>query len=206
VTAYLLRTDLSQPLDEPDDVRVLDWAPGKRAATVQTGEHGLEFFAGWYPGRPGADLLAFGAAVYCTDRTARRRGSPDGWTRDLRLRLPVGDLAGWRAAGWDDTLRFLTGDAWRVRVHRSARHPLAAVPGVATSDVTGLDVDGVCLFSGGLDSPAGSSTCWRRIRHGGCVCYRTTRAARLPPRSRSCSAHSSTTTGRTARRQVRRVE
>jgi hypothetical protein len=155
VTAFLLRTDLTQPLDEPDDVRVLDWAPGRRAATVQTGEHGTEFFAGWYPPRPGADLLAFGAAVYCADRIARRRGSPDAWTRDLRLRLPVGDPAGWRAAGWDDTLRFLTGDAWRVRVHPSTRHPLAAVPGVATSDVAGLDVDGLCLFSGGLDSLCG---------------------------------------------------
>jgi len=156
VTAYLLRTDLGKQLDEPDDVRVLDWAPGRRAATVQTGEHGVDLFAGWHPGRPGADLLAFGAAVYCADRTARRRGSPDGWTRDLRLRLPVGDRGSWREAEWEETLRFLTGDAWRIRVHRSPLHPLAAVSDEAPSgDPTNLDVDGICLFSGGLDSLCG---------------------------------------------------
>jgi 7-cyano-7-deazaguanine synthase in queuosine biosynthesis len=155
VTDYLLRTDLDARLDEPNDVRVLGWAPGNPAATVQTGETGLEFFAGWRPPRPAADLLLLGTGVYCADKTAPRRGEPDGWTRRLRLRLPVADPGAWAAAGWDAALRFLTGDRWRVEAYPSDRHPLAGIRGVPAAR-TGLDVDGVCLFSGGLDSLCGA--------------------------------------------------
>lgn len=154
MTDYLLRTDLTTRLDEPDDVRVLDWAPGTPAATVQTGESGPEFFAGWRPPRPAADLLLLGTGVYCADRTTTRRGAPDGWTRRLRLRLPVADPDSWAAAGWDTTLRFLTGDRWRIEAYPSARHPLTGTRGVPAR-AAGLDVDGVCLFSGGLDSLCG---------------------------------------------------
>jgi hypothetical protein len=154
VTDYLLRTDLTTRLDEPDDVRVLDWAPGTPAATVQTGENSPEFFAGWRPPRPAADLLLLGTGVYCADRTTTRRGTPDGWTRRLRLRLPVADPESWAAAGWDTTLGFLTGDRWRVVGYPSARHPLTGTRGVPARPA-GLDVDGVCLFSGGLDSLCG---------------------------------------------------
>lgn len=154
MTDYLLRTDVTARLDEPADVRVLDWAPGTPAATVQTGETGPEFFAGWRPPRPAADLLLLGAGVYCADRTTARRGELDGWTRRLRLRLPVADPDSWATAGWDTTLRFLTGDRWRIEAYPSARHPLAGTRGVPAR-AAGLAVDGVCLFSGGLDSLCG---------------------------------------------------
>ena len=156
MTTYLLRTDQTQPLDEPSDVRVLDWAPGDRAATVQTGERGPEFFNGWRPTRAGADLMLLGAGAYCVDRTARRRGTTDGWTRNLQLRLPVGDVSAWTEAGWIPALRFLTGDAWNIEPYASATHPLGGIVGVPQQEApTGLDVDGVCLFSGGLDSLCG---------------------------------------------------
>jgi 7-cyano-7-deazaguanine synthase in queuosine biosynthesis len=155
-TNYLLRTDLTAGLDEPADVRVLDWAPGDPAATVQTGDAGPEFFAGWRPPRAAADLLLLGGGVYCADKTTARRGAPDGWTRRLRLRLPVANPDAWAAAGWDTGLRFLTGDRWRIEAYPSARHPLAGVRGVPAGQApVGLEVDGVCLFSGGLDSLCG---------------------------------------------------
>ncbi|HEV8424903.1 MAG TPA: hypothetical protein VGS14_06905, partial [Actinomycetes bacterium] len=155
-TDYLLRTALTTRLDEPADVRVLDWAPGTPAATMQTGETGPEFFAGWRPPRPAADLLLLGAGVYCADRTTTRRGELDGWTRRLRLRLPVADPESWAAASWDTTLRFLTGDRWRVEAYPLARHPLTGVRGVPAGQApVGLEVDSVCLFSGGLDSLCG---------------------------------------------------
>jgi 7-cyano-7-deazaguanine synthase in queuosine biosynthesis len=155
VNDYLLRTDLDARLDEPDDVGVLGWAPGNPAATVQTGETSPDFFAGWWPPRPAADLLLLGAGVYCADKTAPRRGGPDGWTRRLRLRLPVADPGAWATAGWDAALRFLTGDRWCVEAYPSDRHPLGGIRGVPAAR-TGLDVDGVCLFSGGLDSLCGA--------------------------------------------------
>jgi 7-cyano-7-deazaguanine synthase in queuosine biosynthesis len=152
----LVRTDLIAPVTEPDDVRLLDWAPGRIAATIQTGDAGPEFFTGWRPPRAAADLLLLGAAVYCADKTTRRRGTPDSWTRDIALKLPVEATAAWRSADLDAALRFLTGDHWEIQPYDSSRHPLAGVAGVPVAErAIGLGVDGVCLFSGGLDSLCG---------------------------------------------------
>jgi 7-cyano-7-deazaguanine synthase in queuosine biosynthesis len=156
VTHYLLRTDPNRDLPASTDVRILDWAPGHRAATIQSGERGPEFFAGWRPTREGADLMLLGAGAYCVDRTTRRRASADAWTRQLHLQLPVADTRIWANAGWKDALGFLTGDDWQIEPYLERRHPLAGVPGVPKRDnPAGLDVDGVCLFSGGLDSLCG---------------------------------------------------
>lgn len=166
MTPYLLRTDLTQPLHESAEVRVLDWAPGNRAATMQTGEHGPEFFNGWRPTRAGADLMLLGAGAYCTDRTAPRRGMADAWTRDLQLRIPVGDAPIWSDADWNSTLSFLTGDTWTVAPVQDGRYPLTGVRGVPEGDAPiGLDVDGVCLFSGGLDSLCGVVDLLEEDRH-----------------------------------------
>jgi 7-cyano-7-deazaguanine synthase in queuosine biosynthesis len=155
VTTYLVRTDLTTSVIEPD-VHLLDWAPARTAATIQTGDTGPEFFAGWRPPRPAADLLVLGAAVYCADKTTQRRGTQDSWTREITLRLPVEAIDAWQSARFDATLRFLTGDHWELLPYISDRHPLAHVAGVPTADrPIGLDVDGVSLFSGGLDSLCG---------------------------------------------------
>jgi hypothetical protein len=150
---YMVRTDLNYPLPRAEDVRVLDWAPGQRAATVQIGERGTEFFAGWKPTRAGADLMLLGASAYCADRTARRRHTADAWTRQLSLRLPVAEPQAWNDPVWAATLGFLTGDDWQIEPYHEGRHPF---PGASDNDSPiGLDVDGVCLFSGGLDSLCG---------------------------------------------------
>jgi len=153
MTNYLVRTDLTSPVAEPGDVRLLDWAPARPAATIQTGDTGPEFFAGWRPPRAAADLMLLGAAVYCADKVTRRRDTPDSWTRDVILRLPVAGTLAWQSADFDGTLAFLTGDHWTIAPYESARHPLAGL--LRPDEPDGLDVDGVCLFSGGLDSLCG---------------------------------------------------
>ncbi|WP_116052027.1 Qat anti-phage system QueC-like protein QatC [Amycolatopsis palatopharyngis] len=156
MTTYLVRADLTAPVTEPDDVRLLDWAPGRIAATIQTGDAGPEFFTGWLPPRAAADLLLLGAAVYCADKTTRRRGTPDSWTRDIALKVPVESTAAWRNADFDAALRFLTGDHWEIQPYNSSQHPLAGMADVSLAErPIGLGVDGVCLFSGGLDSLCG---------------------------------------------------
>ena len=156
MTHYELRTDLSSDLPPSEDIRILDWAPGDRAATIQTGERGPDFFAGWRPTRAGADLMLLGAGAYCVDRTARRRVTDDAWTRQLRLKLPVADTQTWNDASWAGVLSFLTGDTWQIDPYHEDHHPLDGVPGVPIGESPlGLDVDGVCLFSGGLDSLCG---------------------------------------------------
>jgi hypothetical protein len=123
---------------------LLDWAPGRRGATI---EFGTDFFAGWQPTAAGAELLRFAAGLYCADRTALREPTPDGWTRSFSLALPVAARETWKSAGWPATLGFLTGDRWTIRPYRlrPRRTPTAA----------GLPVDAVSLFSGGLDSLCG---------------------------------------------------
>lgn len=153
MTTYLVRTDLTKSVTEPDTVRLLDWAPAQSAATIQTGEAGPEFFAGWRPPRAAADLMVLGAAVYCADKVTRRRDTPDAWTRDIAVRFPVADTSAWHSADVDGALGFLTGDHWTITPHESPQHPLAGLP--RDDDEIGFHVDGVCLFSGGLDSLCG---------------------------------------------------
>jgi 7-cyano-7-deazaguanine synthase in queuosine biosynthesis len=123
--------------------RLLDWTPGHRAATI---EFTTGFFDGWTPTAAGTELLRFAAGIYCGDRTVEREPQPDGWTRTLRVDVPVADPEAWEQAGWAGTLGFLTGDRWSIRARRA--RPAAAEP-------AGLDVDAVSLFSGGLDSLCG---------------------------------------------------
>ncbi|QNG55898.1 hypothetical protein H6H00_28090 [Pseudonocardia petroleophila] len=147
---------MATPVDEPEEVQFLDWAPSRTAATLQTGDTGQEFFAGWRPPRQAADLLLFGAAVYCADKTTLRRQTVDSWTREITVRLPVADVAVWVNANFASAMNFLTGDRWSIDPYQSAKDPVTDVPGVPILDrAVGLGVDGVCLFSGGLDSLCG---------------------------------------------------
>lgn len=157
MTNYLVRTDLSTPLSEPEQVRVLDWAPADPAATIQTGEAGPEFFTGWRTTRAAADLLVFAASVYCADKTTLRRETLDAWTRTITVDTPVAEPAQWPAKLIESTLRFLTGDAWTISVRASQADPLVGIRGMpAQHHTVGLGVDAVCLFSGGLDSLCGA--------------------------------------------------
>jgi len=113
---------------------------------------------GLQPSEIGADLLILAAHVHAADtRISRETEAQDGWTREIRLVVPVSDPAIWRAT--EQTLRraldFLTGDRWRIgfrarpRTHRSvvvAPEPLLG----------GIAYDGISLFSGGLDSLIGA--------------------------------------------------
>lgn len=134
------------PFDDPADPGqwLLDWAPGSGTETI---EFTPAFFEGWRPGTSGGELLRFAAGVYCADRVVPRRSSPDAWTRDLRVDVPVADPAPWDQAPWPATLGFLTGDRWTLQ-------PRTASP-AAPLESAGLAVDAVSLFSGGLDSLCG---------------------------------------------------
>ena len=109
---------------------------------------------GLFPTELGVDLLVLAAHVHAADtRISRGSESQDGWTREIRLVVPVADPARWTAAApvFMRLLRFLTGDHWslgfRSRPRRFARIAPARRP-------TLLDppFDDLALFSGGLDS------------------------------------------------------
>ena len=130
--------------DAPEVDRLLDWAPGHRGSTI---DFGTDFFDGWQPTPAGVDLLRFAAGVYCADRTVLRQPCPDAWTRRFRIEAPVTASDAWKQTLWPATLGFLTGDQWTVRPRRNRTSGLP--------DATGLPVDAVSLFSGGLDSLCG---------------------------------------------------
>lgn len=113
---------------------------------------------GLYPSEIGADLLILAAHVHAADtRISRETEAQDGWTREIRLVVPVSDPIVWRTT--EQTLKraldFLTGDRWiigfraRPRTHRSV--VMAPEPKLG-----GIPYDGISLFSGGLDSLIGA--------------------------------------------------
>ncbi len=106
------------------------------------------------PEPPGQSVQAFLLAalgVWAADKFAARQATPDAWTRELTLHLPV-------SPGWLDLaprlsrlLNFLTGDNWTLKMWEATldlglkgEWPHAWCP------------DGVMLFSGGLDSLVGA--------------------------------------------------
>jgi 7-cyano-7-deazaguanine synthase in queuosine biosynthesis len=157
MTTYRVRThpDAATPTGH-EDLRLLDWIPGKPEATIQLGNRaGSRFFNGWRAPRAALDLFLLGASVYCVDKATRRDSAADVWTRELSVELPVADSDAWREAAWRETLDFLTGDRWTLRPYGESRSPLEGVRGVPEDVTPVAKVDAVSLFSGGLDSLTG---------------------------------------------------
>lgn len=113
---------------------------------------------GLVPSEIGIDLLVLGALVYAADtRISRATEAQDGWTRELRLVVPVSDVATWERAQpiANRTLAFLSGDRWTIefRERPVGRERLSGAVGAPLLET---DLRGVNLFSGGLDSLIGA--------------------------------------------------
>ncbi len=113
---------------------------------------------GVYPSEVGVDLLVLAAHIHAADtRISRHTESQDSWTREIRLVVPVSDVARWDGVSGllQRMLNFLTGDRWtfefRPRPEGFDRF-VAAEPLV----VPELKFDRISLFSGGLDSLIGA--------------------------------------------------
>ena len=113
---------------------------------------------GVFPSEMGIDLLVLAAHVHAADtRISRAEQSQDSWTREIRLVVPVSDLARWNAAALTlkKALDFLTGDRWTIGFRaRPAR--FAAIAQTAPPTLITPPFDSVSLFSGGLDSLIGA--------------------------------------------------
>ena len=110
------------------------------------------------PSEVGVDLMVLAAHVHAADtRIGRGANSQDGWTREIRLVVPVGDPALWNAASpiLERMLNFLTGDRWscgfRARPPRFER-----LAPVRRPTLIEAPFDDLALFSGGLDSLIGA--------------------------------------------------
>lgn len=137
----------------------LDLIAGERTLDHGIG-HALEDLARLdvYPSELGVDVLVLAAHVHAADtRVSRDSESQDGWTRELRLVVPVSDPDRWTAVAptFERMLNFLTGDRWslgfRSRPRRFAR-TVSTPPGT----LIGPPYTDLALFSGGLDSLIGA--------------------------------------------------
>ena len=146
MTRGYLRTNADDPPAAAADLP-LDWYPGDRRSTVQSG---TELLTGLVPPTHARDLLRVAVAAYSTDRLSDRSGMRDGWTRDLGLSVPVTLGSGWERAlePLKEALDFLSGDHWSLDLRDAQPSDATAAPLA--------DADAVCLFSGGLDSLAGA--------------------------------------------------
>ena len=125
------------------------WGFNIRQVTRQALAHGI------FPTTTAFDLLTLAIHVQMADlRISRALWSTDGWTREIRLVVPVVEPRRWhdRAPLLDRMLSFLTGDVWTVQFRQRPRVP-PYTPRVTRTDER--EFDGVCLYSGGLDSLVG---------------------------------------------------
>lgn len=111
---------------------------------------------GLRPSERAIDFLVLAAMINAADtRVSRSINAQNGWTREMDLVVPVSDTEVWTAQSdlLARTLRFLTGDHWRL-FFRQRPHGFETIAPVPTSLPLGR-FDEVCLFSGGLDSLIG---------------------------------------------------
>ena len=109
-----------------------------------------------YPSEIALDLLVMAAHVYAADTRISRPGeADDGWTREIRVVVPVSDLTRWNAAAsvLARMLNFLTGDRWMVQFRPRPAKFTKLVP---QADLIVPPFTAVSLFSGGLDSLIGA--------------------------------------------------
>lgn len=113
---------------------------------------------GVHPTEIGVDMLVLATHVFAADtRISRSSESQDGWTREIRLVVPVSDPDCWTAAGtiFVRLLNFLTGDLWTLTFRARPRRFATLAPS-RPSRLSGPSFDDLALFSGGLDSLIGA--------------------------------------------------
>ena len=137
----------------------LDLITGERALDHGIG-HALADLVrlGVYPSELGIDVLVLAAHVHAADtRVSRDSESQDGWTRELRLVVPVSDPDRWTAVAptFERMLNFLTGDRWSLGFRSRPRRFARTVP-IPPGTLIGPPFTDLALFSGGLDSLIGA--------------------------------------------------
>ncbi len=125
-----------------------------------------------------ADLIDLAASVHLADRKALRGPANHGYARDLRLIVPVRCLDQWLSAPFRDTLfsvlGFMTQDHWQIEFRQRVN------PGRNSETQDNLEIcDGespceVGLYSGGLDSFAGTASAINSNRDARFLCVSVT--------------------------------
>lgn len=147
------------PLGDGEEETRLDLVVGERSLGHGIGRALTDLSRlGVFPSEMGVDLLVLAAHVHAADtRVSRDSESQDGWTRELRLIVPVANPDRWQAAApiFVRLLNFLTGDRWSLGFRARPRR-FALVAPTPPARLIGAPFDDLALFSGGLDSLIGA--------------------------------------------------
>ncbi|MNO62129.1 7-cyano-7-deazaguanine synthase [compost metagenome] len=104
----------------------------------------------------GLDLFYISLIVFGIDRINSRESTLDGWSRNFKLFLPVLDLDRWKEnkSYLENMLNFLSGDSWvlEFRKREVTRYEREVKEKIVNSKGGKLDINKICMFSGGLDS------------------------------------------------------
>lgn len=147
------------PRADDETVTELELVSGERTLGLGIGRAIADLSrTGLFPSEVGVDLLVLAAHVHAADtQIARGSESQDGWTRELRLVVPVAAPVRWTAAApvFTRMLNFLTGDRWTIDFR--ARPPgVARLAPARRSTLPPPPFEDLALFSGGLDSLIGA--------------------------------------------------
>ena len=147
------------PLGEGEVETRLDLVAGERALDHGIGRALVDLKRlGVHPSEIGLDVLVLAAHVHAADtRISRASESQDGWTREIRLVVPVSDTVRWTgvARTFVRMLNFLTGDRWSLSF-RARPQRFTTITPTRPARLIGPPFDDLALFSGGLDSLIGA--------------------------------------------------
>jgi hypothetical protein len=151
------RVELATAEDEL--ASLLEFVAAKRRLDHDIGS-ALETLAklGVFPSEMGVDVIVLATHVQAADtHISRDSESQDGWTWEIRIVVPVSDVARWNSAipVLQRLLNFLTGDRWTVQFRPRPEGFEQTVP-ARLRQLIPPPVDSLSLFSGGLDSLIGA--------------------------------------------------
>ena len=143
------------PLAEGEVATRLPFVQAKRRLDHGIGD-ALDDLAklGLFPSEVAVDLLALAAHVQAADtHLSRETESQDGWSREIRLVVPVSDPGRWNVTLplLQRLLNFLTGDRWIVGF-RARPTSFEQIVSPRPAQLERAPSDSLSLFSGGLDS------------------------------------------------------
>ena len=110
---------------------------------------------GVQPSTQAVDLVSIALAVTAADTFVLRSDAANSWSRDIRASVPLSSPDEWSAVipDLEELLSFLSGDRWRFEFRRGGvGTPPRRIIRRRKKWVDLSNVDGVSLFSGGLDS------------------------------------------------------
>jgi hypothetical protein len=106
---------------------------------------------GILPSIPAWDFMTIALSVTSADCYVSRSKCVDGWTRVINIEIYLVNPTPWNMVKeqLQDTLRFLTGDYWKITFHQGGEPP------EEPRNQSDFDADCISLLSGGLDSLVG---------------------------------------------------